>query len=349
MYNKPIHEVLQIRRVKGTDLGIEVELEGENLLDPRAAFRMWKVVNEGSLRHNGLEFVTTPGLTIDTLDKAMTELRFILGRAVIQPSIRQSVHVHVNATDMTLLDAYKVIAAFALVEDMLVKANGEDRTGNLFCLRGRDAEYTHRQIIQDIKEGFHFDSWDNNHRYSALNLSALKKFGTFEFRFIKGLSDPDEIAIWARGLYYFVQRCKAVSSIKTLLAKHQTFDTFCRAVFTEEFVDYLLTNLKARVFWTDNENVPFVALLSSIIEKGKINRKKFDIREDLEEIKEFEPKPPVKKQKDGLFVDMGIQPALNWDEFAMRVRGAAPEPIDDVGGLQVDPIYFDEPDVDDLN
>jgi hypothetical protein len=88
------------------------------------------------------------------------------------------------------------------LEEVLMGFCGEQRKANRFCLRIRDAEY----LIEILREFFRngengYRRIPNNMaRYSAINIEALLKYGSLEFRAMEGNLDAERITNWCKGL-----------------------------------------------------------------------------------------------------------------------------------------------------
>jgi len=201
--DRPIWELMGfgVRKARTRPLiGIEIEAEGTNLVSD--AFNdqsVWSVHDEGSLR-NGVEYVLRAPLEIEDLRNAMKLWDELTKKAKFDQSIRTSVHIHFNACRRSPAELYKVLTVYWLVENLLVELNGRDRVGNLFCLRLSDAENMVDQIVDEIRRENYFQTWTEEFRYSAVNLSSLRKFGSLEYRFIKGLTDSKLILEWVECL-----------------------------------------------------------------------------------------------------------------------------------------------------
>lgn len=196
------------------DVGLEVEVEfpdrtiPHNIIDPV----YWVTKQDGSLR-NGVEYVLQKPVSIKDLPKAIESFAQQTAGVKFSDSPRTSVHCHINMTRRTFGQLTNCLTAYYLFENVFVSANDPTRAGNLFCLRGKDAEWQTNQIARCIKRGWTFgtDQWGENHRYSALNLEALRRFGSIEFRFIEGTTDPKLIEFWAQTMFDFVDATSDIS------------------------------------------------------------------------------------------------------------------------------------------
>jgi hypothetical protein len=195
-----IKDMFRLRKVGG-EVGIEIEIEGIRL--PGHVAKYWHVEGDGSLRGDGFEYVSQP-LPVDQVQTALVHLweTFKANRSSLKPSDRCGVHIHLNMQTWTFQQTMTFICLYLVLEDLLVRWCGEDREGNLFCLRGKDAEYIYDILIQGQQRGTFrgLHGLNGDMRYSSINLNSLRKFGTLEFRALRTPKDYKTIQLWAEML-----------------------------------------------------------------------------------------------------------------------------------------------------
>ena len=182
------------------DFGIEIEAEGTPTYMPISE-STWQSTVDGSLKDAGAkEYVLKQPLDYDPACAAVIDLyqkiRQVGGS--VRDSMRAGVHIHVNCNNMNFKEIFTFVAAYYCLEDCLTANFGEDRIGNLFCLRLTDASYVNGVIktFFDKKQAIEFFFTNENLRYAALNLNALYKFGSLEFRAMKTPDRPQPILDW---------------------------------------------------------------------------------------------------------------------------------------------------------
>lgn len=177
------------------DLGIEVEIEGANL--PRAV-KGWVRTQDGSLKGESAEYVLQKPLNkkeafeaLDLLAKAYQE------SGTRSPgSIRESVHIHVNVQDFTIHQLYNFITCYLILEEILISYCGQHREGNLFCLRASDAKFL-LVALKALTRARNFRGFATDDlRYASMNLAAIPKYGSLEFRSMRGTTNFEEIKTW---------------------------------------------------------------------------------------------------------------------------------------------------------
>lgn len=200
-YNKKISTWLPASRLTDGEIGLEIECEGTNLFN--APISYWTCHQDHSLRaaQDGsppIEYVLKKPLNRKELDKALLYLSTKLKQtgSTIDDSTRTSVHVHLNCQKYTVQEVYKIICMYIIYEELLTEWCGKDRVGNLFCLRSKDAEYFLNCLEQAVISGKYNQILQDEYRYSACNTASLKKFGSLEFRTMRGTVDVQVIRTW---------------------------------------------------------------------------------------------------------------------------------------------------------
>ncbi len=196
---KTIREVIGVPAVAG-DIGIEIEVEGTKLpkdLDPL----IWRTDTDGSLKGpENYEYVMPLPTSLREAFAALDYLQamYARNRSVVNNSIRAGVHIHRNVQNLTLKQLFTFICAYFTLEKMLVQWCGEGRVGNLFCLRGtEDAEFILFELMKAIEKRKLGGLKTDNLRYCSLNVCSLFKYGSIEFRAMRGTDDLSVIKTWA--------------------------------------------------------------------------------------------------------------------------------------------------------
>lgn len=180
-------------------LGLEIEVEGENL--PDYVSDKWRVENDDSLKtEEAFEYVTAKPHTLYGIKCRINELKKAYEEkgTTVHESVRAGVHVHLNVQDWTVMQVLSFATAYYALEDVLMQFAGENREGNLFTLRTKDAEYIIFKLLDVLKHrNLNLLNTDII-RYASLNYYSLFKYGTLEFRGMRGTGDLDAIYNWVR-------------------------------------------------------------------------------------------------------------------------------------------------------
>ena len=199
-----IWQALQLVAPKKGDIGIEVEVEGENLSIVDQGY--WRTEADGSLRGRypgqSAEYVLAEPVLVSKVKPALKQLIKAQAAAKLNFSFRTSVHVHVNVQELSHIQLINIIYTYLLLEEPLINFCGRERKGNRFCLRLQDAEgfmEYFKFLIQNRLKDFHMLN-ENSMRYSAINLAALRKYGSLEFRAMRGNLELKTLTDWVSAL-----------------------------------------------------------------------------------------------------------------------------------------------------
>lgn len=225
---------------KSGDLGIEVEVESKKAL-PHWESSNWAVVKENSLRFEGYEFISKSPFKADEdlINKLDHLVKFLSTKGdMIHDSPRTSVHVHCNVSRFGIPHIYNCVVGFWLFENLLARYCGEDREGNLFCLRLKDAEAVLDYWIADTQNVSPFRSLGDKVRYAGLNTSAIQKYGSLEVRLMRGSLDTALINRWALAMHGLFQACQQFQHPGDLFDKYIGLDkvTFMQLFFDGPFL-----------------------------------------------------------------------------------------------------------------
>lgn len=206
-------------KFSGDVIGIEIEMEGSGLATLQERMdalhttpsNMWYQKGDGSLRGESCEWVLRKPVdalkAYEWLDRLWYHADLIKG-VRFTPSRRCGVHVHVNCQELTQKQVYNFISVYLLFENILLRWAGKEREGNFFCLRGMDARYLSARLAHHRDSTQWRDLPDEMVRYAALNVGALFRYGSLEFRALPTPSkSPQVIKDWAN----MMLQCKAES------------------------------------------------------------------------------------------------------------------------------------------
>lgn len=174
--------------VKSNELiGIEVEIENVNNLREQPN-KVWSIINDGSLRNGGHEFVSRP-IEAFNAPKALTYLlhNYLGKECCFSP--RTSVHVHLNVQDFTLAQVVDMTLLYTVFERLFYRFTGRGRMKNIYCVPLVDT-----QLLLGLAEKNLSDTdWS---KYTGFNLLPLFSYGTVEFRHMHGTSDIGKLSVW---------------------------------------------------------------------------------------------------------------------------------------------------------
>ena len=245
--NKTIHELLGIanpppknfpralpQQIPYAPLLYGVELEIESVGDPE----QWKVPGivyerDGSLRNNGMEFITSP-MTYSNLKYC---LETFFTKNPITPanySERTSIHVHTNCLNLTWEQVKALCLVYQVLEKLLFVWVGGDRDKNIFCVPWHQTNLTYK-ALKDDHDVTKFRNWQ---KYTALNLLPLYTQGTVEWRHMYGHCDVQKILLWCQIInhiyaYVSVTSLEDVKKHIMTLNVSSEYNTLLTAIFKD--------------------------------------------------------------------------------------------------------------------
>lgn len=200
MFDKTVQQYFGMSKKAG-EVGIEVEMELKHSLPfdfvcPSA----WRLEGDNSLRGNGYEFVLRSPVMREEVPHVLEGLYnciYVDTGNKILPSIRAGVHVHVNVQEMTIGQTLNMMMCYYLLETALLRTCGENREGNLFCLRNEDAIGAVFALERAIQKKDFYCAQGDQFRYASLNFQSLFNYGSLEFRSLATQPDLKNIQPWA--------------------------------------------------------------------------------------------------------------------------------------------------------
>jgi hypothetical protein len=257
LLNKPpvnkVYESTAALVLPKSHIGVEVELEDLGNLSYNSLDTRWTVKSDGSLHRNGMEFVFTEPLFGRDVVEALNILENLIVRyvrdypMVVVVDQNTSVHVHVDARDVTPQELERWCKLYWLYEPVLFSFIGVDRELNPFCLpldETKDAVANLWYVFEVLKGSGRglASALAPFQRYSALNLAALNTFGSLEFRGHPGCYKADPILQWIDILLH-IKRASAYQQIPYdrpyLALKEFGIESVTRLVFGKHAEDLL--------------------------------------------------------------------------------------------------------------
>lgn len=176
----------------------------------RTIGRSWRAIGDGSLRHNGVEFVSPP-YTVPELLAAVRTLYVGMDEGLFETSVRAGIHIHANMQQHTPKELRDVMRSYILLEPLLFRMVGVEREQNIYCVplyRAANEQHLWRTIggllySENIGRGEIMRlnvTLRGTCKYSALNLSPYMRFGTFEFRHAPTWKSAAETEAWVRAV-----------------------------------------------------------------------------------------------------------------------------------------------------
>jgi hypothetical protein len=215
-------------------VGIEVEVEkataGERI---HVKSRVWTAHGDGSLRNNGMEYITFP-IPVCYAPAALEDL-FVSGVNQCSFTPRTSIHVHFNCQDLTKDQVNDVVLLYLHFERQLYHFVGRQRIKNIYCVPINDTTLGSQLLVKRADLWAH--TWK---KYTGLNLLPLESKGTIEFRQMHGTSNVTKLSQWIRLLdrLFLYALKKGTTNLREELAAVHTvpqLDRLGESVFMEDW------------------------------------------------------------------------------------------------------------------
>jgi hypothetical protein len=188
--------------------GAELEVESNTKL-PIIATGSWRTDRDESLRSAyPFEYVTKNPIPFVGVDKLISNLLTRLSDKEVSDPIKDSPttswHIHLNSLEFTPVQLLTKLFLYWSLEPLVMKHCGSKRQQNTFALQLKDAYYIlerfnstfYAQFISDPREVLRNRVYGQDFRYAAQNMSALSKFGSVEYRGMRGTLEQEEIMPW---------------------------------------------------------------------------------------------------------------------------------------------------------
>lgn len=234
-FDTPLNKLFPTGKDYKGEVGIEIEVEGENLLMNIPSY--WGVDKDGSLRGESAEYILLQPCARQSVYKFVKYLEEKLkeNKSKVHKSIRTSVHIHLNMSNKTLKECYTLVVLYLIFEDLLINLAGPERVGNLFCLRAKDAEFF-IDFLRLMANKRKFVPNQEQIRYTSVNICAITKFNSIEFRALRGTTDPEIINEWVELLLCVKDAAESYNSPADILQEFSALgpDKFIKKVFDKK-------------------------------------------------------------------------------------------------------------------
>lgn len=213
---------------------VGIELEFSNVVHYERNLLWWTWHTDGSIRgERPGELVLRKPTDPRGLDMALAEYREYVAQHV---TINEScgVHVHVDVCDLTFEELRGVLLLYSVLERTLYKYCGNSRENNNFCVPLGECG----DRLSWFRGGI---SINNDLRYCGLNLAAVRKFGSLEFRMHPGCTSPTRIGAWA-GI------CARIKELGRTCTPESVYNMLCGAKDASSFCAEVLGTHAALLF-----------------------------------------------------------------------------------------------------
>jgi hypothetical protein len=205
--------------------GVECEIES---VKTRNDFEYFTATHDGSLRNEGIEFISTPLNKEDLVGSFRNlhaHLEYYNNDEAFSP--RTSTHVHINCRTLDETAARQLVLFYALYEEFFFAMVNHDRRTNIHCV-----PLTETFLPQLYKHtiGNMTKHW---HKYTALNVLPLATQGSIEFRHLQGTNDPALFNEWVSTLNNLWLLCQRETITPEALANPDQLRMWWRELFKD--------------------------------------------------------------------------------------------------------------------
>ncbi len=205
-------------------IGIEVEVENVSGVSmPRGS--AWQTVSDGSLRNNGIEFITQPIRACDA-PKILHQLMSGILNQECHFSPRTSVHIHLNVQDIQSHQVQDMVMLYTVFERLFYRFAGRGRIRNIFCV-----PLCETSLLTEMSEKELGKDWN---KYTGLNLVTIRgdrdggsAYGTIEFRQMHGTPNVEKLCLWIdliTSLKTYVMNTSSKIIRNTIISMDDDFD-----------------------------------------------------------------------------------------------------------------------------
>jgi hypothetical protein len=224
-------------RERNSPLFVGLECEVESVARPSEGSHRFRVTTDGSLRNHGVEFISDPTPITEIVDDftllhRVAEFRDLSAKF----SPRTSIHVHVNCSNLSLLETRNIVYMYALFEEFFFLLVDSSRRSNIHCVPLTE---TYLPVYYKSELTHLISRW---HKYTALNIKPLCELGTIEFRHMQGHDDPELLKTWLGT----INRLVSMATFNPINRNTLTDDNI-RLWFREIFADTRVKNMEGMV------------------------------------------------------------------------------------------------------
>lgn len=309
-----------------TLIGIEIEAEASpGTRWPNGPSAAWEIVPEGSLLH-GREYVLVDPLKGNELAESIHD---IFNGAIFKRSLTGSTHIHIDVLetddDIELVRRLALLI-FALEPSIFAIADpGREWSGYTNKLSsapddliGALLNATEDTNFVEIRNMCSKGKQGPIGRYYGLNIMAMAKYGSLEFRYFPTAESIQELIDWTKLVMSFKKAAREVGSTENLLL------VFSNEQAYQEFITYHFGQWKDTIL----KEVPCFAAISAIrkalaIAAGFANRQ----REENESVEYFNPTCVLDSEVRSKFVTKRGKPPSTAKLLVVGIDGITQAPV----------------------
>ena len=208
--------------------GVELEFSNAETILPSEVSYLWHIDTDHSIRGQHPRELTFAGALPPTLAEAAILALPDMGLDGFEVNDTCGFHVHADVRDLTVAELRNVLFLYLVVERALYRYCGAGREASNFCV-------PLNRTLSDVLGAFlahEVPDVPSNMRYCGLNLAAVRKFGSIEFRMHPATKVITDIINWVNMCCAIKVRGRAHHTAKEVYRKCLLDPKgFLRAVF----------------------------------------------------------------------------------------------------------------------
>lgn len=276
-YDVRTHQQGQDLVTSSVFIGVELEMENiiyATMIPSVAESPYWEEHHDSSLRGESIEIKFALPLRGRDVEVALKEFtNDVIKQGRPSKSDRTSTHVHLDVNTLHPEQLYKFILLSIILERVLYRYAGYHRERSIFCVPFYKA-HNHVEAILKFIEGPIAKIprnvravTDDSSRYGGINLAAIRKYGTVEFRMLDAEFNYDKLVYWINVLLSIRQF--ALTMDMSLVDFHQKLST--DGVST--ILDMVFGELKHDLVYPEIEYDILQGIrLAQLIDRSSVNR-----------------------------------------------------------------------------
>lgn len=204
-------------------IGLECEVES---VSSRKSIGVFQATEDGSLRNSGIEFISKPMPVTEAISQFKNlhaTIQYHDKRNAFTP--RTSTHVHINCRALSAEHTKNIALLYALYEECFFSMVNQDRRNNIHCVPLSETflPMLYRKPLDALVARWH--------KYTALNLLPLAKYGTIEFRHLQGTDDAELLNEWLTALQNLWLLSQKIDINQDSLVNKRTLDIWFESIF----------------------------------------------------------------------------------------------------------------------
>ena len=237
----------------------------------------WNRVEDGSLRNDGMEFITPPA-TMRHVGAMSREFYEQYEDNNYVANVRTGIHVHADMRWRTLEQVASIVALYCVLEPLLFEMCGPDREECIYCVPWYRAP-DDADLLREMRD---MGEWRDVHykleqscKYSALYLEPLRRLGTIEFRQAPTFESHRDLMRWVNAIDKLVTLGTYFGSVERVVKEAERDPT--------RMVEFVLPHLDVEYALNIIEECDSIGVAHRLVRTRKPVSWRHELGEELEQ------------------------------------------------------------------